>query len=143
MDERKRFRAFVGILAAVIVVGAIFGIGSVVVDGDSWAIVASIVILVATALVAIVVTRKKLKDLKSGFPSEDERSAAMKMRIGYLAFWVSVYLCFALGWIISLFVEDTSTGFIPLAEMMFVLAGLMCIIFIVIWAVASRGKGVQ
>jgi hypothetical protein len=140
MDEKARFRRFVGIVVAVIVVGAIFGVGSVVVDGDNWAMVASVAILVATALVAILVARKKQKDLKSGFPSEDERSAAMKMRVGYLAFWASMYLCFALGWIVSIFVEDTSTDFIPLGEMMFVLAASMGIIYIVIWAVVSRMK---
>lgn len=143
MDERKRFQAFVGILIVVIAVGGAFGVGAVVADGDAWAIVASIAILVALALVAVIVTRKRLKDMESGFPSEDERSAAVKMRIGYISFWVSVYFCFALGWIINLFVEDTSTEFLSLEDLMFVVAGVMCLIFIVIWAVMSRGKGAQ
>jgi hypothetical protein len=143
MDERKRFRAFVGILIVVIAVGGVFGVGAVVAEGDAWAIVTSIAILAALALVAVVAIRKRLKDMESGFPSEDERSAAVKMRIGYLSFWVSVYFCFALGWIINLFVEDTSTQLISLEELMFVVAGVMCLIFIVLWAALSRGKGVQ
>jgi len=141
IDERKRFRRFAGILAAVIILGVLFVVGSAVTaDTDNWAVIASAVILVTIVLIATLVTRKRLKEMKSGFPMEDERSAARKMRVGYLSFFVSVYFCMALGFIFVVFLEDT-TGFPSVGEMIFILVAAMNIIFIVIWAVMSRGKG--
>jgi len=97
--------------------------------------------LVSMALVAILVARKRQKELKSGFPHEDERSRALNMRAGYLAFWVSMYFCLALGWIIGAFVDESTTGFLSVGEMMFVLVAAMGIFYIAMWAVLSRGKG--
>ena len=140
-DERRRFQAFVVLLILVIALGAVFGVGAVIADGEPMAIVMAIAILSVVAVVAIVATRKRLGDMKDGFPSEDERSAAMKMRVGHIAFWASVYFCFALGWIIVLFVDDTSTDFLAPEDLIFVVAGAMCFIYIVVWAVLSRWKG--
>ncbi len=142
MDKRMRFRAFVGILAAVIIVGVLFVEGSAfAADTENWAVVASAVILVAIALAAALVARKRLKETKSGIPSEDERSTALKMRAGYLSFFVSMYLCMALGWIFLVLLEDTTTDFPAVGELMFILVAAMGTTYLVIWTAVSRGKG--
>ena len=141
MDERKRFRAFAVVLIAVIAMAAVFGVGAVVADGDTWAIVTSIAILAVMAVVVAIVLRRRLEDMERGFPSEDERSAAMKMRTGHIAFWASVYFCFALGWMIDIFVDEGSTDFLAPEELVFVVAGVMCLIYVVTWGVMSIWKG--
>ena len=143
MDERKRFQAFVALLAVVILGGVVFVIVSVVAETDVWSTVVSAAILVSIAIVAVVVARKRQKELKSGFPQEDERSRALKMRAGYLAFWVSMYFCLALGWILGAFVDDSERDFVPIGEMMFVLVAAMGIFYLAIWAALSRGKVAQ
>lgn len=143
MDEKKRFRAFVVLVTAIVVIGSLFAIQAVMSEADTWAAVVSAIILVLIAIMAVVVIRRQLRDLRSGFPSEDERSRALKMRAGYLAFWVSMYFCMVLGWVFGLFVDEPAKDFLTIGEMMFVLAGVMGIFYIVIWTAVSRGKAVR
>jgi hypothetical protein len=142
MDERNRFRLFIGIIVSIIVIGLLFVAGAAnSEDADNWAVIASAVIVGSIALVASLVARKRLKEMKSGFPSEDERSVAIKMRAGYLSFFVSMYLCMALGWIFSAFLEDTTMALPSLGTVMFILVAAMGTTYIVVWAAISRGKG--
>ncbi len=141
MDEKKRFRKFVGIVAAVIVLGAVFVVGTVVAEVDNWYTIASAAILVSIAVVGVIVALRRREVVRSGFPLEDERSRALKMRAGYLALFVSMYFCLALGWIIGAFVEDSGRKFLSVGEMMFVLVAVMGIFYGVILAALSRGKG--
>lgn len=141
MDEERKFRKFVGIVAAVIVLGAVFVVGTVVAEVDNWYTIVSAAILVSIAVVAVFAAWRRKEELKSGFPLEDERSRALKMRAGYLALWVSMYFCLALGWIIGVFVEDSTRKFLSVGEMMFVLVAAMGIFYFVILAALSRGKG--
>jgi len=141
MDEKRMFSKFVGILAAVIVLGVVFVVGSVIAEADLGYTIVSAVILVSIALVAIVVARERQKEIKSGFPHDDERSSALKMRAGYLAFFVSMYFCLALGLIIGAFVDDSTIDFPSIGETMFLLVAAMGIFYGVIWSALSRGKG--
>jgi uncharacterized membrane protein YhaH (DUF805 family) len=142
MDERKRFRAFVVLVTAVVVIGSLFAIQAMSSEEDTWAMLVAAVILVTIALVAVVVTRRQLHDLKAGFPKDDEMTRAIKMRAGYLSFWVSMYFCMVLGWVFGIFVDETAKGFLTMGEMMFVLVGVMGVFYIVIWTAVSRGKAV-
>lgn len=142
MNEKTRFRLFVGILAAVIIFGVLFVVGAAVVaDTDNLWIVSPAVILVAIAVAATLVARKRLKEMKSGIPSEDERLTALKMRAGYLSFFISLYLCLALGWVFGVLLEDTTTDLPSTGTVMFILVAAMGTIYIVTWTVVSRGKG--
>src|SRR5512136_1422081 len=105
MDEKKEFSRFVAVVAAVLVFGAIFVVWSGAVGTDNWATVMSVVILVTMAIVAIVVVRKGLREQKSGFPRDDERSRAIKMRAGYIAFFISLYFLLAMGFVLAV-LED-------------------------------------
>lgn len=142
MDEKTKFRLFVGILAAVIIVGVLFVVGSALVaDTDNLWIASPAVVLVAIAIAATLVARKRLKEMKSGIPSEDERLTALKMRAGYLSFFASMYLCLALGWIFGVLLEDTETDVPSTGMMMFILVAVMGAMYLAIWAAVTRGKG--
>ena len=142
MNEKQKFRLFVVILAAVVIGGAFFVVGVVVnEDVDGWWIFSPLFLLVAIAIAAVLVARKRLQEMKRGIPSEDERSTALKMRAGHISFFASMYLCLALGWIFGLILEDSTTELPSTGTMMFVLVAAMGVIYIVTMAVMTRGKG--
>ena len=142
MGERNRFRLFIGIIVSMVVIGVLFVAGaSNSEDSDNWSVIAPAVIVGSIALVASLAARKRLKEMKSGFPSEDERSTALKMRAGYLSFFVSMYLCMALGWIFGVFLEDTTMDLPSVGTVMFILVAAMGTTYIVVWTAISRGTG--
>ena len=142
MNEKRRFQLLVGILAAVVIGGAFFVVGVVVnEDVDGWWIVSPLFLLIAIAIAAVLVARKRLQEMKRGIPSEDERSTALKMRAGHISFFASMYLCLALGWIFGVLLEDSTAELPSTGTMMFVLVAAMGVIYVVTWAVISRGKG--
>ena len=131
MDEKARFRRFVAAIAAVLVGGAVFVVVTGAVGTDNWATVMSAAILVTMALVAMVVVRKGLRELKSGFPMEDERSKAIKMRAGYLAFFVSLYFMLGMGFVLAI-LEDNQVSSLPTSEWFMFYVAIMGSIFLVI-----------
>jgi drug/metabolite transporter (DMT)-like permease len=140
MDEKKRFRRFVAVVAAVLVFGAIFVAWSGAVGTDNWATIMSAVILATMALIAIVVVRKRSIELRSGFPKEDERSSAIKMRAGYIAFYVSLYFLLAMGFVHAI-LEDNQVSSLPTSEWLLVYVAVMGSIFLAVNAYLNR-KGV-
>ena len=140
MDEETRFRRFVAVVAAVLVFGAIFVVVTGAFGSDNWATVMSAVVLVTMALVALVVVRKRLKELKSGFPKEDERSTAIKMRAGYLAFFVSLYFIMGMSFVHAM-LEDNQVSSLPTSEWLMIYVAAMGSIFLVVNAYLNR-KGV-
>lgn len=140
MDERARFRAFVGIVLTVLILGAIVVIGLASAGEDNWASVMSAVIVVIMAIVALIVARRKLKDLRSGIPSEDERSRAIRMRAGYYAFFVSLYFMFGMSFLLMI-LEDNDVSSVPTSEWLMIDVAAMGSIYLVMSAYLSR-KGV-
>ncbi len=142
IDDRKQLQLLVGVVVAVVVIGAVFAIG-VAFDDEAeniW-IPLTAVIVVAIAVVMILVSRKRLQEMKQGIPSDDERSMALKMRAGYLSFFVSMYLCLALGWVFGVLLEDTTAKVPGTGTVMFALVAMMGVIYAVVWTVVSRGTG--
>lgn len=142
MDERSRFRLFIGIVVSIVVIGVLFVAGAAKAENtDNWALVASAVIVCALALVALLVARRRLREMKRGIPSEDERSTAIKERAGYLSFFISMYICLGLGSIFGVFMEDKTIEFPTVGEIMFILVAVMGIIYMVTWTAVSRWTG--
>jgi len=140
MNEEARFRAFVGIVIAVLALGIVFVIVFANVSVDNWATLMSAAILVSMAAIAVIVARKKLKELKSGIPSEDERSRAIRMRAGYLAFYISLYFVLGMSFFHAI-LEDNQVSSLPISEWLMVYVAAMGSIFLVLNAYLSR-KGV-
>lgn len=140
MNEEARFRAFVGVVVAVLAIGAVFVVIVANTSVDNWATLLSVAILVSLAVIAVFVALKKMKDLKSGIPSEDERSIAIRMRAGYLAFYVSLYFIFGMSFFHAI-LEDNQISSIPTSEWLMVYVAAMGSIFLVLNTYLGR-KGV-
>jgi len=140
MDEKARFQRFVGIIVVILVAGAIFVIAFANGGTDNWATVMSLMVLVTMAAIALIVARKKMKELKNGIPSEDERSRAIRMRAGYLAFYISLYFLFGMAFFHTI-LEDSEISSIPTSEWLMIYVAVMGSIFLVTNAYFTR-KGV-
>lgn len=105
----------------------------------AWTLVV-VVILVSMALVAVAVVLKQRKDLRSGFPKEDERSSAIRMRAGYLAFYISLYFLFGVS-MVQVILEDHRILSLPTSEWGMIYVAAMGSIFLAIHAYLNR-KGV-
>ncbi len=137
MDEKTRFRAFVGIVVTVLVVGTLFVILFANAGVDNWATLMSAVIIVSMAAIALIVARMKLKELKSGIPSQDERTRAIRMRAGYLAFYLSLYFVFGMSFFHAI-LEDNQISSLPTSEWLMIYVAAMGSIFLVMNAYLTR-----
>lgn len=137
MDERTRMWMMVGI-SAVAVLGTALMI--VLVEGfNEWTAV-MLLTIVALALVAIALVVRSRREMRSGFPLQDERSLALSMKAGNRAFYVSMYLVLFMAFGFSVLESDGAT--IPNAELLFVVVALMGSIHIVLSTYYNRkGKG--
>ncbi len=124
----------------VIVLGAIFVVGLMNAGEDNWATVMSAIILASLAVVALIVARRRLKELKSGIPSEDERSRVMRMRAGYFALFVSMYFMFGMALLHGI-LEDNDVSSPPTSEWAMIYVAVMGSVFLVLNAYFNR-KGV-
>lgn len=140
MDEKARFQRFVGIIVVILVAGAIFVIAFANGGTENWATVMSLVVLVTMAAIALIIARKKMKELKNGIPSEDERSRAIRMHAGYLAFYISLYFLFGMAFFHTI-LENNQISSIPMSEWLMVYVAAMGSIFLVTNAYFTR-KGV-
>jgi drug/metabolite transporter (DMT)-like permease len=140
MEERTKLKRYLAIVAIVLALGAVFVVWSGSAGADNWASWMSAAILVTMAVVAAIVAMKWSREMKAGFPKYDERSIAIRMRAGYLAFFVSLYFVFGMSLVISI-IEDDDVLSIPTSELLMILVAVMGVIFLAINAYLNR-KGV-
>jgi Ca2+/Na+ antiporter len=129
MDERTRMWVMVGI-SAVVLLGIALMIA--LTEGISVWSMAMLVAIVALALVAIAMVVKSQREIKSGFPRQDERSIALSMRAGNRAFYVSMYLFLFMA--LGLMGLDDEEVMLSNAELMFIAVAIMGSIHIVLSA---------
>ena len=77
---------------------------------------------------------------RAGFPRYDERSIAIRMRAGHLAFFVSIYLLLGAGFALSV-VDEDAVASVPTPEWLMIFVAVMGIIFLAFNAYLGR-KGV-
>jgi hypothetical protein len=120
MDERRRVWIMIGISAVVRLTAALLVI---VLEGfNAWSLL-SLLIIVTIVLLALFFVMRALKDLRSGFPLEDERSRYLNLRAGYRAFYTSMYAVLALAFV-TLALEDHDIV-LSTPEVLFVVVALM------------------
>lgn len=140
MEGKARFRALVAVVVVVLAGGVLYLVATVGAGVDvAWTLV-SAVILASMALIAIAAILKERKELKSGFPKDDERSRAIRMRAGYLAFFISLYFLFGMSGVQTL-LEDRQIASLPTAEWGMIYVAAMGSIFLAVHAYLNR-KGV-
>jgi hypothetical protein len=97
---------------------------------------AMLVAIVALALVAIGMVVKSQREIRSGFPRQDERSIALSMRAGNRAFYVSMYLFLFMA--LGLMGLDDEEVMLSNAELLFIAVAIMGSIHIVLSAYYNR-----
>jgi len=133
MDERTRMWVMVGI-SAVVLLGIALMIA--LTEGINIWSMAMLVAIVALALVAIGMVVKSQREIKSGFPRQDERSIALSMRAGNRAFYVSMYLFLFMA--LGLMGLDDEEVMLSNAELLFIAVAIMGSIHIVLSAYYNR-----
>ncbi|MDD1746603.1 MAG: hypothetical protein LUQ16_02460 [Methanomassiliicoccales archaeon] len=133
MDEMTRRWVMVGITTVVLL--AIALIITLTEGINVWSML-MLVAIVALALVAIAMVVKSQREIKSGFPKQDERSIALSMRAGNKAFYVSMYLFLFMG--LGLMSLDDQEMLISNAELLLLAVAIMGSIHIVLSAYYNR-----
>ena len=134
-NERIRLTAIVIISLFVILTGALFSYGSFrnqEVAGGILGILIAIMILGF----AIFVFRRGNRDLKQGYPLKDERSRRVMEKAASLAFYVSLYLLLAIG-----FLSDDIIKFRDVSQATGITVGFMALLFAIFWVYYNK-KGI-
>jgi len=133
MDERTRMWVMVGISTVVLLAIALM---ITLTEGiNVWSMV-MLVAIVALALVAIAMVVKSQKEIRSGFPRQDERSTALSMKAGNRAFYVSMYLFLFMAFGFSALEEEDLV--VSNAMLLFVVVAIMGTIHIILSTYYSR-----
>lgn len=92
-------------------------------------------VLIAVTILAflIFVYRRGSRDLKEGYPLQDERSQRVMQKAMSRAFLLSLYLLLAIGWL-----SDGVIKFRDVSQATGVAIGGMAILFAVFWAYYNR-----
>jgi len=101
--------------------------------GDAAGGVGGAIIAVIILAFAISVFRRGYGDLKKGFPLRDERSRKVIEKASSLAFYVSLYLLLAVG-----FLSEDIIHFRDVSQATSLAIGMMAILFAVFWAYYNR-----
>lgn len=133
MDERTRMWVMVGITTVVLLAIALI---ITLTEGINVWSMAMLMAIVALALVAIAMVVKSQRELRSGFPRQDERSIALSMRAGNRAFYVSMYLFLFMA--LGLMGLDDEEVTLSHAELLLIAVAIMGSIHIVLSAYYNR-----
>lgn len=131
-NDKIRLTAIIIISLLVIVTGALFSYGSFS-KGEIMGGVLGIIIAVIILSFAIIVFKRGNTDLKNGFPLRDERSKRVMEKATSMAFYVSLYMLLAIG-----FLSDNIIKFRDVSQATSVSVGIMAILFVAFWAYYNR-----
>ena len=137
MDERMRMWVMVGISAIVLLAIAL---AIVLVEGIPLMMGVMFLTMMAIAMVATALAVRARREMREGFPLQDERSIALGLKAGNRAFYVSMYLfLFMAGAFVLL--EERGVG-LSNSELLFVVVAIMGSIHIILSTYYGRkGKG--
>ena len=118
----------IGIISlAVIITGSLFALGSFRNGNIAGAVLGAIIAIIILTFALIVVKRGN-KDLRNGFPLKDERSKRVMEKASSLAFYVSLYLLLAVG-----FLSEDLIPFRDVSQATGVSVGFMALLFLIFW----------
>ena len=124
--------AIVIISLSVIVTGALFSYNSFK-NGEVAGGGLGVIISITISVFAIFVFIRGNKDMKEGFPLQDERSKKVLEKASSKAFYISLYLLLAIG-----FLSDNLIKFRDVSQATSITVGGMAILFAVCWAYYNR-----
>jgi len=130
--DRARLTAIVIISLLVIITGALFSAKAFMNKDIPGGILGIIIALIILSF-AVIVYRRGNRDLKNGYPLQDERSRKVLERASSKAFYVSLYLLLAIG-----FLSDSLIKFRDVSQATGISVGAMALLFAVFWAYYNR-----
>ncbi|MBW2967674.1 DUF2178 domain-containing protein [Candidatus Woesearchaeota archaeon] len=131
---RWRLAAIIFVAVLVIITGALFAYMSFVKGNIVGGIAGTLIALVIVGFALFVYMRGN-RDLKAGFPIQDERSKKVLERASSRAFYISLYLLLAVGFL------SEHIPFRDVSQATGITVGVMALVFAVNWAYYNR-KGV-
>lgn len=126
-NEKIRLIAIAIISLLVIVTGALFSYGSFR-EGNVGGGVLAILIAVTILGFAVIAFKRGNKDLKEGYPLKDERSRKVLEKASSLAFYVSLYVLLAVG-----FLSGGLIKFRDVSQATSIGVGFMALLFLIFW----------
>jgi uncharacterized membrane protein len=130
--DRIRMIAIIIVSLFVIVTGTLFSLTAFT-KGDIAGGVAGGFIAITILVFAIFVFIRGNRDMKKGFPLQDERSRKVIEKASSKAFYVSLYLLLAIG-----FLSGDLIKFRDVSQATGIAVGVMAILFAVFWAYYNR-----
>lgn len=127
-DDKIRLAAIILISLAVIVTGALYSL-SALSKGDAAGAIGGGLIAAIILIFAVFVFLRGSKDLKEGFPIQDERSMRVKEKASSKAFYVTLYMLLALG-----LLSDEMIQFRDVSQATSVAVAGMAILWVIFWA---------
>ena len=132
VKDKIRITAIIIIGLVVIATGTLFSLTSFM-KGDIAGGVAGVFIAITIFAFAIFVFIRGNRDMKKGFPLQDERSRKVLEKASSKAFYVSLYLLLSIG-----FLSDDLIKFRDVSQATSIAVGGMAILFAVFWAYYNR-----
>lgn len=130
--DKIRIAAIVIIGLLVIVTGALFSLMAFA-KGDTAGGILGGIIAIIILIFAIFVFIRGNESMKKGFPLHDERSRRVLEKASSRAFYVSLYLLIAVG-----FLSDEILNFRDVSQATGISIGIMAILFAVFWVYYNR-----
>ena len=130
--DKIRMTAIIIVSLFVIATGTLFSLMRFM-KGDVAGGVGGALIALIILVFAISVFRRGNRDMKKGFPLQDERSKKVMQKAMSMAFLVSLYLLLAIG-----FLSDDLIKFRDVSQATSLAVGGMAILFAVFWAYYNR-----
>ena len=130
--DKIRMIAIIIVSLFVIATGALFSLKSFT-KGNIAGGILGIVIAIIILVFAISVFRRGYGDVKKGFPLRDERSRKVIEKASSLAFYVTIYMLLAIG-----FLSEDIIHFRDVSQATGLAIGIMAILFAVFWAYYNR-----
>ena len=102
MKDKTRV-VLAGIIAALVILGSLLLIVALLAEGENMQLVLPIGIVVIIVLFMIPFVKRRLFDVKKGFPFEDERSKKVMTNASSKAYYVSLYWLLAISFSVETF----------------------------------------
>ncbi len=130
--EKVRLLAILFVAIAVILTGALFSYQSFAQGEIMGGVLAAIIALIIIVF-ALFVYKRGNQDIKNGFPIKDERSRRVMEKASSTAFYISLYLLLAVG-----FLSEEMIPFRDVSQATSISVGCMALLFAGCWAYYNR-----
>lgn len=131
-SDKTRLVVIAIICVLVIVTGGMFAYGSFRNEEVAGGVLGIAIALIILGF-AFIVLRRGNRDLREGYPLKDERSKKVMEKASSLAFYVSLYLLLAVG-----FLSEDVIKFRDVSQAASISVGGMALLFLVFWIYYNR-----